>query len=594
MSEKGQTSQLTQHAMLVAWGLYAQQIGLIEAMETIELSQKKREHSPNRKVLEFMVAMLAGLPHLQDISQSAHPLDQDEAVARAWAQESWADYSGVSRTLSSLSQNEAEALTGAIQQVSQPFIDQEILLAQRDQGYLIYDGDLTGRPVSNSSRTYPGTAYGYMGDQIQLGYQAALVSMHSPSYGRQWLVVQPHPGDKVACNQLQQMVYGAEQVTGVRPQRRLELVEQEVAQAEYDRQVSQAKWEAAQAKVEQTQLQRDAVWQQQQSWQDQVEELQIQYRQAGRLERPHSALSKARQKVQVYKNRLPRVDKSLVVAQKRTRRLQTKYHQALTTLNQRQTQFLKFKAENAENTNPLRIIFRLDAGFGTKENVAWLLEMGYEIYTKPFSHRIVEILQKQLPTEPDWQSVGKNAQMVAWENTALSRYPYPLNVALARYHTGDTVRYTAFLHYGTDPVTDDLPAWFQTYNDRQTIEAGIKEGKGVFQMHHLKVRSLPALFLQEQFAAFAANFVRWSALWLSQQPQPSLELTSDTLFGADTSVKHLVQVAAHTSAEVFWHDDGCLIVFSDASCYRGHTLLLTQPFFFQLPLPLFHVSSHFY
>ena len=50
-----------------------------------------------------------------------------------------------------------------------------------------------------------------------------------------------------------------------------------------------------------------------------------------------------------------------------------------------------------------------------------------------------------------------------------------------------------------------------------TIEAGIKEGKGVFQMHHLKVRAAPALWLQEQFAAFAANFVRWAAHWLSTQ-----------------------------------------------------------------------------
>jgi hypothetical protein len=58
-------------------------------------------------------------------------------------------------------------------------------------------------------------------------------------------------------------------------------------------------------------------------------------------------------------------------------------------------------------------------------------------------------------------------------------------------------------------VTTDLPAWFGDYNGRQTIEAGIKEGKNVFQMHHLKVRSEAALYLQEQFAAFAANLVRW-------------------------------------------------------------------------------------
>ena len=58
-------------------------------------------------------------------------------------------------------------------------------------------------------------------------------------------------------------------------------------------------------------------------------------------------------------------------------------------------------------------------------------------------------------------------------------------------------RLSVLLHYGQDAVTADLPGWFHTYNGRQTIEAGIKEGKQVFQMHDLKVRSAAALFLQE-------------------------------------------------------------------------------------------------
>lgn len=97
---------LTQHAMLVAWGLYAEQLGLISKLEKVKLKQKTRRHRPQTKVLEFLVAMLAGLPHLQDISRSAHPLDQDGVVANAWGQPAWADYSGVSRTMQSLSAEE--------------------------------------------------------------------------------------------------------------------------------------------------------------------------------------------------------------------------------------------------------------------------------------------------------------------------------------------------------------------------------------------------------------------------------------------------------------------------------------------------------
>lgn len=49
------------------------------------------------------------------------------------------------------------------------------------------------------------------------------------------------------------------------------------------------------------------------------------------------------------------------------------------TLQQR---LQRFTAENAANSTPVQAIFRLDAGFGTWENIALLVELGYEVYTK--------------------------------------------------------------------------------------------------------------------------------------------------------------------------------------------------------------------
>ena len=281
--------------MLVAWGIYADKIGLVKAIEGVKLRQKKREHRPQTKVLEFLVGILAGLPHLKDLSLSAHPLDQDQAVAEAWQQPAWADYSGVSRTLSSLSQGEVEQLVAALQEVSQPFIDREVMLAQSQAGYLLYDGDLTGRPVSHSSDSYPGAAYGYMGDTIELGYQAALVSMHSPSYGRLWLSVQTHPGDRVACGQLQQMVKAVEAASGVRPRRRLELVRDKLAELEQACQQAQANLQAGQQQLDQLQAKRDEVADQLQSWQQQRQQLAAEYKRRERVERPRSAGPRAGQ-----------------------------------------------------------------------------------------------------------------------------------------------------------------------------------------------------------------------------------------------------------------------------------------------------------
>lgn len=592
MKTSSNSAQLTNHAMLVVWGLYAHQIGLVKAIEAVPLHQKKREHSPQTKVMEFLVAILAGLPHLKDISVTGHPLAQDQVVAEAWRQPAWADQSGVSRTLSRLTQPEAEAIVGALTSVSQPFIDREVMLAQRDQGYLVYDGDLTGRPVANSSQTYPGAAYGYMGDSVKLGYKASLVSLHSPTYGRLWLSVRPHAGDKVSCTQLQGMVQATEAVTGVRPRRRTKLVEHRLKKVEQACQQTQSQWTAAQSQVEALQAKQAQVEQQQAYWQQQVEQLAAEYERLGRPERPHSHLAKARTKLKMYQQRLGRRQKEVVQAQQCCDRRQSKYQSHLRQLNHLLQHVRQLKADNRANPAPVRIKFRLDAGFGNRENVDWLIEMGYEVYTKPFSHRGTNTLKTRLCPTSVWQQVGSNAEMIAWPDQMVSKYSYPLNVALARYHLGDTVRYTTFVHYGLDPVTTDLPAWFQTYNGRQTIEAGIKEGKGVFQMHHLKVRAQPALFLQEHFATFAANFVRWTAHWLAQQGQPKPALQPTTLL-AETRIKHLVQVAAHTSAWVFWQNEGCLLTFTEQSLYAGQSLLLGDPHGFQLPLPLFNCFTFY-
>ncbi|GIK57377.1 MAG: hypothetical protein HND44_07345 [Chloroflexi bacterium] len=161
--------------MLVVSGLYARRIGLVQALNQVELKQKTRDHQPQTKVLEFLVAILAGLPYLQEISRAAHLLDQDQMTAEAWDQPAWADYSGVNRTLQQLSESEVDALVAALNEVSQPFLEQEVELALAQSGCLFYDGDLTGRPISRGS-SYPDATFGFMGDAVNFGYQAAIPS----------------------------------------------------------------------------------------------------------------------------------------------------------------------------------------------------------------------------------------------------------------------------------------------------------------------------------------------------------------------------------------------------------------------------------
>ena len=580
---------LTQHAMLVIWGQFAQSIGLIEKIHSVALHQKTMTHSPQRKILEFLVSILAGLEHLQDLSRSAHPIDQDQAVAKAWGQSGWADYSGVSRTLAGLNQAEAEQIASVLEQISAPILAEEVMRALQSSGRLTYDGDLTDRPVSNTSTTYPGVAYGHMGDSLRLGYQAAMVSLHSPTYGRCWLSVTPHPGDTVSCTQAEALIGAAEAQTGLRPWRRTDLLRERIRSLEAEYQHYQAKAQGAQEALQQVQ---DRLTKTHHQWMDQREaflQLEADYRERQRPERPYSALAKARQRVDMFERRQKRLEKRIPALEKQVHRRQQRVIGQQAQVQRLQQRLEQFEEQNRTNLCPIQAAFRLDAGFGTRENVALLIEMGYETYTKPYRNWLTPRLKRRVPERTPWTRVGGNAEMVAWQAERFADFPYPLDVALERFHTGRTQRHATLLHFGSDPVTSDPPGWFQRYNARQLIEAGIKEGKNVFAMHHLKVRSAPAIFLQEQLAVFAANFVRWAARWLSQQcPQ----IPSPWQNSACPKVKEQVKVGAHTSAWVDWQDQGCLLMFTDHSLFAGRSLSVKKQWVVQLPLP-FSENAHF-
>lgn len=575
--------ELTSHAMLVPWGMFAQQIGLVKFLMRVPIPQKTREHLPQTKLLEFLVAILNGCAYLQDISRSAHPLDQDQAVARAWGQKKWADYSGVSRTMQASDEDSVLAVEEGLKIVSRSFIDREVVLALRESDVLIYDGDLTGRPVSNTSTTYPDAAFGWMSDSVQLGYQAALVSMHSPTYGRLWLSVKQHPGDTVSVTQAEAMLRAAEDCTGAHPWRRTDLLTGRIVQHRTELHGMETKLARAQERLEKAQQRLSLVEQECQTWAGQITELDAQYQARNRPERPYSRLAQARRKLAVRERRLGQRQQDLARAERWLEHCQLKVIISQTKLRTLEERLEQCTRDNETNPCPVRAIFRLDGGFGSGANVTLLIEMGYDVYCKAKDHNVVESRRQCVTSTTSWKRVGKNAEMVAWQEQKIANCPYPLDVALERFHTGKQVRHSALLHYGEDPVTEDLPAWFTFYNARQTIEAGIKEGKIVFQMHHLKLRSPAGLAIQEMFAAFAANFVRWAAVWLHEScadaPAP--------FNCSQPSVKKMVRVAANTSAWVFWQPQGCLVKFTELSVFSGIELKVPNSGPIQLALPLF-------
>ena len=78
---------------------------------------------------------------------------------------------------------------------------------------------------------------------------------------------------------------------------------------------------------------------------------------------------------------------------------------------------------------------------------------------------------------------------------------------------------------------------------------------------------------------FAANYIRWANHWLMTQPAT---ITEPELDISRLGIEHFVEIAAHLAASVSWHSDGCVLRFSELSCYAGQTLTLTG-YFQQLP-----------
>jgi hypothetical protein len=574
---------LTGHAMLVAWGDYGRHIGLVDKLEKVSIPQRKRVHTPQSKLIEFLVAILGGCAYLKDISHGPHPLDQDEAVAEAWGQPAWADYSGVSRTLKACTPETVAEIEQVLREVSQPFIDREVTLALQKAGIIVYDGDLTSRPVSNTSSSYPDARFGWMSDEVGLGFQVALVSMHSPTYGRLWLSGKHHPGDVVSSSQAEALVRAAEARTGVRPRRRTDLLRQRLAAQEQALQAAGDKWQQRREEAREIEQKLLAVEKELQTWQEAVGQLAQEYERKGKEVRPYSKLAKARRKVQTYNGRLQRYRDKVAKAKQRVQKEAARVQGLQAERDALQERLQQFQADNQTNTSPIRAIIRLDGGFGSKENLALLIEMGYEVYSKPLSYHVTTELRKRVNQDTTWDRVGRNAEMVAWAQDSLKDCPYPLDLALERFHTGDKVRYSTLLHYGQDEVTRDLQGWFNFYNGRQTIEAGIKECKSVFQMKRMHVQSPAGIVIQELFALFAANFVRWAAHWLHQASADK----QSPLTQAQPKVKDLVRLAANTSAWVVRHSQGCLLKFTRLSAYPGLELAIPDGWAFQPPLKNF-------
>jgi hypothetical protein len=573
----------TDHAWLVVLGYFAQALELVARLETVPIEQRKGpECEPQTKLIEFLVGILGGLEYLQDLNLADNPIAKDQTVVEAWAQAIFVHYSGVSRTLDAADENTLAAVVEVLRAVSRPFIDAAVLEVIKKEGRLTVDVDLTGREVSPTSTDYPEAGFGWMDDDVRKGYQAAVTSLVCERWRRLLLTLQRYSGRTLSADCLQTAVKEVEELLGVRPRRRVELIK------ERRRELSE-RIEGLQETLDRNQQAQDVLWKriheartEAKALQRQVADLETEYQAQGLQERSHCRLSKARRKLASAQKREPRTWRNLRKKQRQAddeqRRLD-KLQEELLSLDE---WWAYLEADNQANYNPVPITLRSDAGFSIGPNLTWLIEMGYTVLTKAHHGSTADSLRQQVSPQAEWTRVGRNADAMNMGTYSHNDCPYPLQAMLVRYNLPDKKRYTALLYYDETPPPT-LPEWFARYNGRQTIEAGIKEEKAVFTLKRHLVRSPIGMQLQEQFALFAANFVRWAAAWVKDM----LRQANRNFTVALAQVKTLVRIVSRARARWVRNALGHTLIFDENGPFAGTVICLSGQVAVQLALRLF-------
>jgi hypothetical protein len=435
---------------------------------------------------------------------------------------------------------------------------------------LTIDVDLTGRKVSPTSTDYDEATFGWMDDGVSKGYQDAVTSLVCERWGRLMLTLQRYTGRTLSAECLQAAVKEVEELLQIRPRRRVELLQERHQEMTAQLDQLQVKLDSNQRKQKELRARIREAKAEAKSHQAEVACLEAEYQAQGRTERPHSQLAKMRHKVVAAQKRETRGWRDLKKCQNRADRINQQVNEVQTQLLALDEWLAYLEADNMANPNPVSIVLRLDAGFSTGPNLAWLIEMGYTVLTKAHHRSSTDSLRRHLSAQTQRTRVGHNAEAVAMGEYYQNDCVYPLQAMLVRYHLPDKVCHTTLFYYDDSPPPD-LPDWFSFYNARQIIEAGIKEGKGVFTLKRHLVRSPIGMQLQEQFALFGANFVRWATAWVKDL----LHQANQNFTTALGQVKTLVGIVARTRARWICNAAGSVLIFDKAGPFAGTIICLS-------------------
>ncbi|MCL4298472.1 MAG: transposase [Anaerolineae bacterium] len=212
---------------------------------------------------------------------------------------------------------------------------------------------------------------------------------------------------------------------------------------------------------------------------------------------------------------------------------QTTLPQVLQALVSRAAQVLELNRAKRSHT-----ILRIDGHGGSRDDVNWLLEQGYQFQTKEYSAQRARLLAESVTTWYDDPRVPD--RQVGWVTLLATEYIAPVKRIAVRtrkrngqYGVGvilstlsaTLVRLLTGCHPDQDDPRSTLLAYVYFYDQRGGgIEIGLKQDKQGLGVTKRNKKSFPAQQMLTQLNALAHNLLIWGRDWLAQRCQSVAKL----------------------------------------------------------------------